>query len=237
MIHLVKRSTIIRTHCRAVLSLFLTIAAPLGTMAGIEHLGEWSAQSAVTLPAKGGSVQATIQYIKFAWQHSPSQWLERRSVTAITIPGIKLYWLGYGGLLAPNERKFFLFNNQIVGVCTMPNDVLVFYPSAEHLKSSDSTEEVHAIFRQKLDALENRDLDVKDIRIGMEGILGSFPFTGVPSAAGEPAPSINEINVGDNAFTIELAGGPGNAVPATITFDVSFKPLKATLLGKQVFPK
>jgi hypothetical protein len=63
------------------------------------------------------------------------------------------------------------------------------------------------------------------------------PFTGKASDFGEPAPTITKVDVGNETFTIELAGGKGNSVKATVTFNSSIEPVKATLQGKQVFPK
>jgi hypothetical protein len=72
----------------------------------------------------------------------------------------------------------------------------------------------------------------------MEPVLGGAPFSGgLLTARGERAPNITKIDVAGDAFTIELAGGKNNTVTATITFDSSFKPVKATLQGKDVFPK
>jgi hypothetical protein len=226
-----------KNSCRTTVALILVFITPTVAMAGLESLGRWTDPLVISLPSDNGPVQATTQQLDFIWRRSTNQRLEKHFVTAIAVPSMSLYWLGYGGVVAASERKFFIFNNQIVGVSTQRGDGIAFYPSSEHIKTDNAAAEINAMFTQRLNQFENKRFDIESIRLSLEGVLGAFPFTGVGNALGEPAPVINKIDVGSDTFTIELTGGYENSVPASVTFDTLFKPVNAILRGSQVFPK
>lgn len=216
-------------------------AAALDSMAGLETLGNWQA-SVITLPSNNGPVQASVRQLAFTWRRSTDQYLEHYDAVAVIVPSKKLYWLGESSDQQIFEkrtvtRQFFVFESSIVGVSANRGDVLRFYVSDKELTTNDSSKEIDSILHEKLSHLETQRFDLTAIPFGIENILGAFPFTEQPSAIGEAAPVITKIDVDGDSFTIELAGGKDNAVTATITFNGSFKPVKATLRGNQVFPK
>jgi len=132
-------------------------------------------------------------------------------------------------------RHFFILGNNVVGVSANRGNALLFFPASFQLETTDPVHEIDAAFHRKLSQVETFDLS--PIAFAMEGVLGSFPFTGCGAPQGEAAPKITRIVVNSDSFTIELKGGKDDGVTATITFDNTFKTLKASLRGKQIFPK
>jgi len=192
----------------------------------------------------------------FEWNIDADHYMNHYDYTSVIVPSMNLYWLGDSAdqqMFANRtmRRQFFILGRSIVGVSSNQDDVFKFYVSTTKFFTTDPFREVDAIFREKLahnvriiwsdtDAsfgLGGKDWNFKQIAFGMENVLGWFPFTGKSDSRGEPAPEITKIDVNSDSFTIGLAGGKNDSVAATITFNNKFKPMKATLRGKQVFPK
>src|SRR5579864_1696293 len=92
----------------------MCLVAASKSVAGVENLSEWSNPSPLTLPSEGGSVQAIVRQLNFAFKRNTDQQVENSIVKAIVFPSQNLYWLGYAQLGVGDERMFFVFNKQIV---------------------------------------------------------------------------------------------------------------------------
>lgn len=210
--------------------------------AGIESPGNWRSSSDITLPSKNGPIQAIVRRLSFTWRRSTDQFLEHHDVIAVVVPSKNLYWLGESSDQQMYEnrtvdRNFFVLAGNIVGVSSNRGDVLKFYVSSSQLTTANASQELDAILHQKLNKFGSQKWDIEPIPFAMQKVLGFFPFTGLGSAQGEAAANVTKIDVTSGNFTIELDGGKDDAVTATISFDSAFQPVKATLRGKQVFPK
>jgi len=210
-------------------------------VARIQRLDDWGAESTVMLPSDTGPITALIRKRHLVWNEPLGQLIDL-DVKAVFVPSRKIYWFGFSHYWAGDgrtrlERRFLVFKNSIIAVTSDRGDVLRFYVSSATTVDNDPKREIDAICDQRLANIESKDIDVKFIPFGLETVLGYFPFTSVPDSQGEPAPSIGKIDANNDSFTIDLKGGDKGNVDATVTFDGTFKPLKATLKGKQVFPK
>jgi len=233
----------IKSHLFALaVGISFVLGPPRQGRAEIESNTGWGSVAIVDIPSNGGLIQASVQKLQFTWKRSTDRYLEHHDIIAVIIPSKNLYWLGEASDLQVLEnrrinRQYLVLGDSIVAISMHRGGFLRFHISTGRLAAIEHTsEEIDRVFHQKLEDIETRKWD-KGIPFNIEKVLGAFPFTGLGSAMGEPAPTITKIDVSDTAFTIELAGGKNSAVKATITFDDSFRPLKATLRGKNVFPK
>lgn len=152
------------------------------------------------------------------------------------VPERHLYWLGYKEIGIGDRRQFFALGEHVVGVSTYSGDILNFYVSSEPMPSGNLDTFAHHALEERFSKFNSRNFDNNEVSSRMENVLGMFPFEQV-SASGEPAPEITKIDVVPGAFTLTFRGGAKNDIEATITFGSDFRPISATLKGKQVFPK
>jgi len=210
----------------------------------VEPRSELSAPIIKMLPSASGPVRAVIRQQDVGIIHRPAGTdIEKHTALIVVVPSKRMYWLGRSS--EPQlfdktsiERKFFIIDNKIVGVAPNRGDILNFYISDDPVASDNDDRAARLALRKRYNESMHRWFDITAKTLRMEDILGQFPFTRRPDPRGEPAPQITNIAVNkDNAFTITFRGGKDDKVEAVITFDESFKPLSATLNGKQVYPK
>jgi hypothetical protein len=224
------------TESFAALTLLGIAVATAAAIPTIKDAGEISSPQIVELPSDNGPIEAKIYKRKFTLMINAKN-SEHRIAALVIVPSREIFWLGYDHRGGNDYRQFFVISDQIVGVSTWDNDVLNIYVSAERVPDGNVADIPEKIFRSRFGAVASKDFDAWRTPFRMESVLGDWPFTHRPSAQGEPAPRITKISVDPGKFTLTFGGGEKSAVEATITFGSDFRPISATLEGKQVYPK